>query len=274
MTDIASIDEPLGGLPLGERVLYQDARLDLAVLEVRFSAATEPISDHQAEAFREVLQQNGFYADRVVPASQSEFRVDVSQGNQIASVTETHGWEYRRSDDQAVMFWPTSIAVQAGRGYERWSTSLKPPLSAALGAVQALLGPAMVQRTGVRYINRLPHRTDSEAAWEGRIDPSLLGPMHHPVLGSSIRGAQQQLDLDLGAGYGASIRHGIQPSDNLASDYLLDIDVFDLTTAAFAIESILFIAQRLNRTAMAIFQQCVTKKLHDEMQPATDSRGE
>lgn len=267
MSEISLIDQPFGGLPLGERVLFQDARLDLIVLEIRFSTTDARVTDHQAEAFRQILQRAGLHFDQVVPAMQREFRVDISQTDQKAALSETQGWEFRSTSGASVVLWPSAFAIQAGKEYQRWSVSLRPALEAALAAVHQVLDPALVQRIGLRYINRLPHPDDGPSAWDGRIVSSLLGPMHHPVLGPKIRSSQQQLELALEEGCGATIRHGTQPGGSGLSDYLLDIDVFDLATQGFSEMDSLVKAQRLNRTAMALFQQCVTEKLRSEMGP-------
>ena len=273
MPDDPVIDQPLGGLPLGERVLYQDARLDLVVLEVRFSSTADHVTDHQAQEFHAALQQSGMNFEQVVQATQREFRVDISSTDQEASLSETAGWQFRASGNGSVVLWPHSVAIQTGREYQRWSVSLRPVLEAALDGIQAVFDPALVQRIGLRYINRLPHRPDDKNAWEGRIVPSLLGPMRHEVLGSRIRSSQQQLEIFLEEGRGAVVRHGTQPGESGLSDYLLDIDVFDLTASRFSTADTLVMAQRLNRTAMALFQQCVTEKLLTEMRPLPTEDG-
>jgi uncharacterized protein (TIGR04255 family) len=95
--------------------------------------------------------------------------------------------------------------------------------------------------------------------WNGKIDATLLGPLGNPVFGSMVTGAQQQVEVALDGRHGALLRHGPIPDQASKSiSYLLDLDVFANAAIPFKVNDVLDAAERLNRTALSLFQACVS----------------
>jgi len=162
-----------------------------------------------------------------------------------------------------------NLAIVQVRGYERWRTSLRPQLEAMLTATEQHAAPTIVQRLGLRYINRLTGTPgESPEAWARRIAPAFRGPLAEPSIGRLLRGAHQQLELALEPDVGAIIRHGLvpNPADN-EFGYLIDLDVFDTTSRVFSGDAIVDRIQRLNRTAFRLFQLMLTEEQIDKMDP-------
>lgn len=261
-------DLPLGGLPSGQRVQLRGHHIEAAICEIRFVSGSDSVSDEKAQLILSALGEP-LGLTRIEPALQQQIEVKIVGGRPVLPSVDLvdQGWRYSSADmSRVVTVMPSIVSLQVAT-YERWSTTLRPALEALLVAVDMALKPSMVQRIGLRYVNRLSDpEVLSATDWVGRIDPELLGVIRHTILGSYVRNMQQQVDLALEDGKGAVLRHGLVPGPP-AGDYLIDLDVFDEVAHPFAAESVLNRAQRMNRTAFAIFQQLLTTKQLMDMDP-------
>ena len=254
---------PLAGLPAANRTLLARAPLELAVVEVRFAA---PVNDVDPDAGLRIytrLGELGHPFARLERAQEGRVSIQIQPGAQPESQVEqvAAGWQLWTADGSAqATVMPGAVVLQTSR-YERWSVSLRPALEALLTVTGEVLEPAVVSRLGLRYIDRFVEPgARTPAAWEGRIHPSLLGAVTHPVFGEHVRGAQQQVELSFDDVHGALLRHGpfVDPAAGGAVSYLVDIDVFDLTPARFVAAELVEGAEVLNRTAASLFQAAVT----------------
>lgn len=261
---------PLGGLPPADRTLLVSAPLEVAIIEIRFTAEPSDISSSDAMRIRDVLSHaSSLSFPRVEQALQQQMQVEFGPEASAQVRVQSRGWQFTSSSGRTqVTLMPQSLILQTS-DYERWSTSIKAPLEALLVAVEKLLAPVLVQRTGLRYIDRFVDAAcQSVADWEGKIDDTLLGPVRHPVLGMKIRAAQQQVELAIDDNHGALVRHGpvLDEATSRSTNYLLDIDVFNTSTYAFEVQTVTDQAERLNRTALSLFQAGVTPDYLRSMQ--------
>jgi uncharacterized protein (TIGR04255 family) len=262
-------DIPLDGLPAADPVLLANAPLELAIAEVRFVDAGRDITVDDALAIQRAVAAAGWALDRFEPATQQTLQLTVSPTGAAPQVQEqARGWRYFTADDSTQLtVLPGLVAVQTS-AYERWSVSLRPLLAGVLRGLEASVTPTLVQRIGLRYIDRFVDRAaDQPTAWLGRLSDALLGPLADSVIGPRLASAQQQLEIRLGAEHGALLRHGPFRDGAAAGkvSYLLDIDVFDTRTAAFEPDAVIQRAERLNRTALALFQTAVTAEYLAEL---------
>ncbi|WP_405949429.1 TIGR04255 family protein [Streptomyces prunicolor] len=254
-------DVPLAGLPSAGRALLRDAPVELAIAEIRFASVGESVSTDEALAIKEFAEGCGIEFTSLEPAQKNELLVEISASGANPQVqVRARGWQLGCDGGQLVAtIMPDSIVVQTSQ-YERWSVSLRPVLEALLAGVEENLKPKLLHRLGVRYVNRLVDLdAKSPGAWKGRISDAFLGAILDPVIGEKVASAQQQIELSLGVGQGALIRHGAfrdAAAQNSVS-YLMDIDVFDASTRRFSSSDIINTCQRLNRTALSLFKQAI-----------------
>ena len=72
---------------------------------------------------------------------------------------------------------PSMVVVQTA-AYARYSTSLGDPLRVALRTFAEATGASVVQRLGLRYINRLQDAAASSPAfWRDHVRPAFAGPL-------------------------------------------------------------------------------------------------
>lgn len=232
-------------------------------MEVRFTPSGREITPEVATQMRDHLsEKTGVDYPTIEPALQQQFQINLGpQGAtpQPQVNLQSRGWQIAASGGAThVTLMPESLIVQVSQ-YERWSVSLKTPLSVLLADVVEHLRPSLVQRIGLRYVDRFQNpQCETANDWRGKISDSLLGPVLNDVFGDKVRAAQQQVELSLDSQHGALLRHGPAPDPSTRSvNYLLDIDIFDLAARAFVAEEILNAAERLNRTSLSLFQACV-----------------
>lgn len=266
---------PLAGLPPADRTLLVRPPLELAILEVRFRAESADVAPEVALQARDRLAGLGHSYARMEEAQEGRIEIQMQPGaapmSQVQQVAR--GWQLHATDGTGhITLLPGSVALQTTR-YERWSRTLKPVLEALMTVTEELLAPALVERIGLRYVDRF---TDPEArtpaSWRKRIHPDLLGAVLHPVFGQHVRGAQQQLELSLGPAQGALLRHGpfLDLAVSGAISYLVDIDVYDAEASRFRSADLVTRAEVLNRTAASLFQATVTPDYLRTLQRAQD----
>lgn len=267
MTSISTYDHPrtnnlpLGGLPPADSSMLAKAPLEVAVIEVRFTAAVAEISPTDAATLRDALAEGtGKDFPAIQPAFQQQVQIDFGgQGTSHVS-QQSKGWQIATSNGTSrVTLMPDVVIMQIG-DYERWSTSMKAPLRILLESLERLVEPSLVHRVGLRYIDRFQDEAcNSVSSWQGKIDDALLGPVRNKVFGDMVRGAQQQIEIRLDDHHGALLRHGpICDEASKSVQYLLDTDVFRHSTFEFDAEEVLHSAERLNRTALSLFQAAMT----------------
>lgn len=254
-------DVPLGGLPPADSRMLGHAPLEVAIIEVRFTATVTEISPTDAATIRDALAK-GTDTDfpAIQPALQQQVHIDFGEQGFSKVSEQSKGWQLvSASGGSRVTLMPDVVIMQITE-YERWSTSMKAPLRVLLESLTPLIEPSLVHRIGLRYIDRFQDDAcGSVASWQGKIDDALLGPVLNKVFGEMIRGAQQQIEIRLDDHHGALLRHGpVCDEASKSVQYLLDTDVFKHSTVEFDIEHVLYVAERLNRTALALFQAAMT----------------
>lgn len=258
---LAISDAPFGGLPPADTTLLANAPLEVAICEVRFTAEGIDVPVETAERVRNALSESlDVDFTSIQPATQNTMEINLNAGGTSWSGEETKGWQIASANGQhSATVFPGSVIWQVA-DYKRWSISMRRPLDLLLGAIATDLSPSLVQRIGLRYVDRfVDHSCLKPQDWEGKIDATLLGPICNPVFGSLVTGAQQQVEVALDGRHGAVLRHGpIRDPASKSVNYLLDLDVFANATWPFRPDEVLDTAERLNRTALSLFQACVS----------------
>jgi uncharacterized protein (TIGR04255 family) len=273
MTDtspsLAITDVPLGGLPSADTTLLADAPLEVAIIEVRFTSALAEVPAEVAarvrDALAEVLEVD---IPNIQPATQGTMQINFNAGGASWFGDEAKGWQVASSDGRhSATVFPGSVIWQVG-DYKRWSVSMRAPLEVLLNVVAADLAPSLVQRIGLRYVDRfVDPACKTLGDWFGKIDDTLLGPLGNPIFGSMVRQAQQQVEVTLDGRHGALLRHGpIHDQSSKSVNYLLDIDVFAHAASSFKPSEVVDAAERLNRTALSLFQACVSAEYLKSLQ--------
>jgi uncharacterized protein (TIGR04255 family) len=262
---------PLAGLPPANRTLLISPPLELAIAEIRFSASTFEVTAELGLRFKERLDEIGLSTARIEPMHQQRVSVNVQAGVPPSPQIEagTQGWLLVSSDDSyQITVMPGAISFQTNK-YLRWSVTFRPRLEAILTTIAELMEPVFVSRIGLRYVDRFVDAlAESPEIWIGRLSQNFLGPICDPRIGGLVKGAQQQVELQLGEAQGAVLRHGpfVDPANGGALSYLLDIDVYDSEPNRFDASDLIERIEVLNRTAASLFQLVLTPEYLQALQ--------
>lgn len=138
-----------------------------------------------------------------------------------------------------------------------------------VGAVADVLTPALVQRSGLRYVDELKARGGlAPADWAGTIRPAFLGPVSDPDIGQSVTGLQQAVEF-LGPGSARiTLRHGTVTTSDKTRAYLLDHDSYSNDSRRFHAGELLKDYDGLHRLALGIFQLVITPGYYKQLKEA------
>lgn len=257
LSNIVELPEPstetLGSSPL-ELVVFQ-GRHEARPLVSEPSTALRVQNDIRHDY--PTLEQ-GSAAEMVVEAGPSGFH---TSGSEVRP-----GWRLRSKDQKwTVVLMPDFFALES-TGYTTW-TEFNTRLGDLTEVVHSVYQPALIQRIGLRYIDRMVYPEASKPShWASLLDPSLLGLAAKPDLMESVVGAQTFSHLDLGDAQ-VVLRSSCTPDATAPSGYatVLDTDCFDGRARAFELPDIDQTAQRLHRRALQVFQAVVQPKLLESL---------
>jgi len=189
-------------------------------------------------------------------------------GQPVANTKPSEGWRFSSKDSTgwAVALFPDSIGLET-TAYTTWD-HFASRMSDVLDIVARVVNPAFEQRLAVRFIDRIRGLgIDSPPGWAPFISEHLLGPILHPGLGPSVRGAQQLLQLDLGDEDICGLRHLMLPAENDPAllDYLLDFDIFREGGRPLDIENAKAALDRFNDYGEQLFQAAITPALMERL---------
>ena len=137
-------------------------------------------------------------------------------------------------------------------------------------AVGEVLGPQLVRRAGLRYVDELkaPGITAADD-WVGRIMPAFLGPAHDPEIGRSVTAIQQAVEFQGPGGSRVTLRHGTVATPDNKPAYLLDHDCYSDRAHPFEASGLLEEYDGLHRLALGVFQRAITPDFYTQLRDAT-----
>jgi uncharacterized protein (TIGR04255 family) len=232
----------------------------LVICEVRSVASSKINLDADAGLrLQKAATRGGFAVDRLEPAQQQAIEMQFVPGQppqpKVDSVTS--GWQLFGSDGFSVAtILPNVATIQTSR-YTSWDNTFRPLLHGLITAISDVQSPTILQRIGLRYIDRLVDESAQRPSfWRDKLTSQILGPIADPHLSDMVVTAQQQVELRIDENRRALLRHGPFPDGAAhgAISYLIDIDVFDNNSSVFSIDDILEKSDDLNLVALSLFQ--------------------
>jgi uncharacterized protein (TIGR04255 family) len=170
------------------------------------------------------------------------------------------GWRLRSDDAKWVIsVMPEFVGLETS-AYTSWHGDFRDRLNALLTSIVEHVSPKIVDRIGLRYVNRLtdPDRTEM-GDWVGTVVNELLGPIADASWAEGIQGFQQQIELELGLDRRCTFRQGIVLGEAGGIEgYLLDFDVYRQSMERFDLSLVMESLDALNDDALALFQKSLT----------------
>ncbi len=152
------------------------------------------------------------------------------------------------------------------RRYTEWS-DFKARLQDPVEALCDVFSPTFFQRIGLRYRDRIDRASLglSDVPWRELLVASVIGELGDDTIGPYVEHVARELVVRLSDDAGrVRIVHGLQ-RENEVSAYIIDSDFFlegnlEKGAVAHALDA-------FNRRAGRLFRWCITRRLHDAMEP-------
>lgn len=261
-------DRPFGPFEGSGTLRFKNAAIEAAVVEVRFSGSIVELTEDDAMKMLRAFADFGVIRMEPSQQNQVQFLVNAAAGTSASSQTVVaRGWQFSNHDRSCVFNVTARAASAQVSKYERWSVSLLPQFTTLLEVIQQVCGARVIERTGLRYINRFT-QLDANGEWIDIVAVPAAGLLRDPKLGKLFTSSQQHAELSIEPEIGAVLRHG--PLPGIGTGYLMDIDIFDVAARELVTGEVLQRAQRLNRTAFALFRQLLSPNQLDEMTSLDD----
>lgn len=266
-TAFDAFDQPLGGLTGMPRLKLSRTHMEAAIAEVRFVPGGDALPEDVAAAVWDGLGRDAL----PVFESHSVNTVSLAVSPQGADSTTQveHGWVLASADRRtSVTLLPSMVAVQTS-AYERYSTSLGDPLRKAVQLFIDATKASLVQRIGLRYINRLQDNAANEPGfWRDHVRAPFAGPLPGD-LAPIVEMMHQQVLLRLEPTAAARINSGVfrEEGADPRFSFLIDLDVFREQAFTFDPELCEGLARQLNRTAFPLFCQVLSDQYLDSLGP-------
>lgn len=265
-------DMPLG-LPAPDETQLPRSPLVLVVCQIRFEDMPAVSDARLVLKMQEALGGRAGEYPKVEKNVSQVVNVPVIEGHVQAAVPQQQsGWRLSSTvGEKTIYLMPDSTSLET-TAYSGWE-DFRSMLTRLVDAVCEYIDPALEQRLGLRYVNRITEPEVSHPReWRNYITPELLGPILHKRLGPAIKASQQQLDFDVSGEMQCSMRHGFfsDMARSGAPAYLLDFDVYRQGAHAFDRTNILETAEQFHRLVLQLFQQSITPRMHELLRTPND----
>jgi uncharacterized protein (TIGR04255 family) len=235
----------------------QNPPLALVLVQVRFAPILSIQEEEFVGGFQEAIRE-------AFPVAKPELEVGVDLSQTPPAVQQSKLWRFATADGMSRASLGSAFVAFETRnyaGHEKFFSDL----SMVLTALAERVKPAQVQRTGIRYIQRLSEPEDLE-----RIDTLFVSP----IVGIAASEAKENLELVLaqsrhrldGANLAARwglIPAGVTPEITEALEtpsWVFDIDVFDDAESEFDAAELVERLYTYSRYQYRFFRWSVTKR--------------
>lgn len=151
--------------------------------------------------------------------------VNVGPNGPIGEGQEALGWRMT-AGGWLVGIFPGLATLQTTDDYEGWE-DFSGRFTEVLEAVSRVVQPAIIERVGLRFTDRLTElEVDSANGWQAYISPEFLGPVLIAGLGPAVRSTEQRLVIDVGEGVTCNVQHAALDPAEEGCDYFIDCDFF------------------------------------------------
>lgn len=251
-------------LPEPDSETLRHAPLELVVFQAKHEV--KPIVSEPGSALRiQGLLKHDY--PTLEQTTTAEFVFEAGPEGMHTSAGEARpGWRLRSSDNRwTVVLMPDFIALES-TGYTTW-THFNERLSELVTAVQEVVAPGLLQRIGLRYIDKFKIQEAARPEeWVGWVDSSLLTLASMSKFKSAVIASQTMTQLDLGDTQ-ILFRTSCTPDPGSTNGYsmVLDTDCFDSRGREFNVDEINTTVSTLHRRSLQIFQAVLTPRMKGDL---------
>jgi uncharacterized protein (TIGR04255 family) len=249
-------------LPPPDKEPLARSPLELVVCQIRFDTNLAVSDGHVALAFHEQLGGRSGSYPKISQVAAQELNLALGAGvPPIGQARSLSGWRFAAEDDRwLVSLMPDFVSLETS-AYTTWEDDFQTRLETIVDALAEVIKPALEQRLGLRYVDRLDEpAVEFAQEWQPYIAPELLGLLRHERLGEAVVAARQSLVLRLAEDVNCGLTHGFAADPNQGGklSYVLDFDIFRDQARAFDAAQAKEAATKFNEYALQLFQLAVT----------------
>jgi len=249
---------PLDALPEPRRATLKGAPLEQVIWQVRHEESAKASDVTQVLKVRDLLEHQYPVIER---AEVSEIVL-----NGAAMAAGVAGWRLATDDGSwSLLISPSFFVLECAR-YTTW-TEFRSRADGLLQAIGAVFNPALMQRIGLRYVDRLSREASSmPAQWNEQLHPAVLGFASNDAIGDNVVVVQTTNHMKFGNHF-AIVRTSCAPDTSTDSGYsmVLDTDCSDAKARAFAIDDIARTTEDLHELNLRLFQLTLSSSYLDEL---------
>lgn len=243
---------PLSDLPEPSSTTLKHAPLEQVIWQVRHEATSRAGDVSAMLRVRDLLKDRYSGIEQVAT---SEILIGVNTTRQ--PVASKSGWRLKDATGTwTLLLLPDSFSIEC-TGYTRW-TEFSRRTEDVLEAVANVFSPALMQRVGLRYVDRLVRAgANSPTLWNPLVNPSVMGLANDDSIGTDVKSVQTLHLFDFGEA-AATLRTSCAP-DSVAAGFsmLIDTDCYDEKAREFNVGNILATTHFLHGVNLRLFQKTV-----------------
>lgn len=254
--------------PESQRVIYRTNPLEEVICQLRFPPILRIESGVPADFQEAIRNQYPLLKERVeeqkiaLPPALERLVGEFPIG------TKSRYYNFKSEDEAWTISLTRTFLALSTLSYARWE-DFRGKLERPLATLHDLYKPSFYTRIGLRYRDVIQRSKLGLAGveWCELLQPHVAGSLSDASLSGAIRHIAHELTIELSSQEGSvQIRHGLAKANgNGELCYVIDSDFYveEKKETGHAIE----ILDRFNRKAGRLFRWCITKKLHDAMEP-------
>lgn len=251
-------DVPYGDLPTFGRIRLSQNHIVVVNAEARFVRESPGLSEAEAKKIWKKLGIDAYpYFEKT---EQNNVSLVLTPEGTKESKQVVTGWVISDAEKSvSIILMPTLVNMQVLK-YVGFTESLAIPFNTAIAAYAAATKSSIIQRIGLRYVNRLADFKAVEPTfWAPSMREGFAGPIGSE-LSRFITGSHQEVQMKLSDSASAIVHSGVfkDTVTGGAYSFLVDIDVFNEHTLDYSPSMFEKIVRKLNRTAYAVFDQMLT----------------
>lgn len=242
------------------RLVYENNPLKLVICQIRFPVLTRFEQPGFVAPFEEALQ-TAF--PRV--AQEQQVVIAFGQGAPTAPVTAP-SWRFQNLEGTASALLARDALTLETTAYVRFE-EFEPTIRSAFAALR-VLGVAVRERLGLRYVNEIHHpNAATPSAWRDLLNPEILGMVGGELLGEDVIHALQNIRVREEDAI-VVINHGFLGREAAANGdpfYQLDIDFGDERATPFDVDASLSQVVSFHDRIKSLFEMSLNDRMREHL---------
>lgn len=252
-------------IPESPRVKYQKDCLSEVICQLRFSPILKIATEMPAEFQDKIRHQ---YPRYMINAPKPTIDlpqevIDVLTSVQPMKLSQIHSFVSPcKKLKLSLSHFFIALSTQEYCGWE----DFRERLLFAINVLSSIYKPNLFLRIGLRYRNVIGRSTLGlqDFPWVALLQPHIAGELTNTLLCEDIKDIRKEALFDLGSTNAAAMRHGFADV-NEERCYFIDVDYYNESEMEY--DNVITTLDDLNKFAGRLFRSCITKQLHDAMDP-------